>query len=1347
MSVAPDVSTLQQRIAQLEAENQTLRTRLEDAEQTLTAIHEGQVDALVINTPEGERVFSLQGAERPYRALIEQMQEGAVTLIQDGTIHFCNRAFADMLQQPLENVTGSRVEQYIHAPERPAFVTMFQQCHGGSARGESQLCAADGSIIPVHVGLTLVDVGGQESICMVATNLSERKRAENILASAQFMRRLIENAPMGIAVVDRDRRYVLANAVYQAIANDQQITGRTIAEVFPPEVARIVAPSVQQVFDRGQHVEFREYEAPVHGRSWWNVDEIPLRDAAGHIDAVLILTQNVTERKLAADVLRESEERFRSVLENSRDCIYRVNVQTGCFEYISPAVETMVGFTAEELMAQDAATGWAMIHPDDLPIYQAAVATLAVAGQAEAEYRQRGKDGEYRWLSNHMSLAWDSQCRPLYRHGNIRDITARRHAEDALRESEERFRTLFMSVSEGFYLAEILYDEAGQPCDYRYLDVNPAFELMLDLPREQIIGKRYKEIVVPEQAAEWLETFVQVAQTGRAAGVSFYSAVYRRHFEVVAFRPMAGQFAVLVTDITARKQAEEALRLSESRERQRAVELATLLEAVPTPVIIVHDADGQHMTANRAAEQLLRIGRGAEVSLSAPAAIKPQHFRPVKDGRELTLTELPAQRAARGEAVHGFEFSLVFADGTVRDLIADGTPLLDEQGCPRGAVHTLVDITERKHAEEEHRRLLVESQERAAMLDATISSMATGLIIYDTAGKALRTSNVVQDLLPVKLFFDKTATERQQVLRWEKEDGQPFVPEEIPLMRALRGETTQNVVMATSFPDHKLWISASAAPIRTADGKTLGAVASFIDITQRKQTEESLRASERLYRGIGESINYGIWICDAQGRNTYASESFLKLTGMTQAQCSAFGWSDVLHPDDVQATIDAWKQCVQTGGPWYREHRFRGADGQWHPILACGVAVRDAWGQITHWAGINLDISQLKRTEEALVAAKIAAETASKAKDNFLAVLSHELRNPLNPVVATATMLRDNAKFDADTREQLDVICRNAAMEARLIDDLLDVTRIERGKIELERRPVQLCSIIRRAIEVCLPDIKAKGLKFSFDDTGGPYAVNADAARMQQVFWNLIKNAVKFTPVGGELRVRRYRDGDGWVAVEVQDNGEGMDPVDLDRIFNAFEQTSRDITRQFGGLGLGLTISKGLVEKHGGTIQAQSAGKGKGSTFTVRLPLLSGEAKVSLAVPPKASESPAAARVLRILLVEDHADTAKVMRRLLAHKGHTVEIAPNVASALQLAAKQPFDLLLSDLGLPDGSGLDLMIALRAKGLKMPGIALSGYGQEGDIEQSRKAGFAAHMVKPVSLPLLEETIAKIVRHAD
>ena len=328
--------------------------------------------------------------------------------------------------------------------------------------------------------------------------------------------------------------------------------------------------------------------------------------------------------------------------------------------------------------------------------------------------------------------------------------------------------------------------------------------------------------------------------------------------------------------------------------------------------------------------------------------------------------------------------------------------------------------------------------------------------------------------------------------------------------------------------------------------------------------------------------------------------------------------------------------------------------------------------------------------------------------------------------------------------EMLEMVRRNVDLEGRLIDDLLDVARIARGKIELEKKVVPLCEVIRRAVEVCKPDIEARRLHFGVDiGPDAPYLVHADTARLQQVFWNLLKNAIKFTPHGGCVGVR-CRLHDHTVIAEINDSGSGIELGELTRIFTAFEQ-ERSTARPVGGLGLGLAIARAIVEMHGGTIEAHSEGPQRGATFRVRLPVLDASRLATLgrAQPQQAAAvARSSTRPLRILLVEDHGDTADMMRLLLTMHGHDVRVAGDVATALEEAGRRSFDLLLSDLGLPDGSGTDLLAQLRQRGFKMPGIALSGYGQEQDIRRSREVGFAAHLTKPASADRLADAIASV-----
>ena len=397
---------------------------------------------------------------------------------------------------------------------------------------------------------------------------------------------------------------------------------------------------------------------------------------------------------------------------------------------------------------------------------------------------------------------------------------------------------------------------------------------------------------------------------------------------------------------------------------------------------------------------------------------------------------------------------------------------------------------------------------------------------------------------------------------------------------------------------------------------------------------------------------------------------------------------------------------------------------------SCGVIELSVAEELSQRAALALENGRLYKVAQE---ARMEAERANRAKDGFLAMLSHELRTPLTPVL-TSLLAMEHDRLPDDVQPALQMIRRNVELEARLIDDLLDLTRISKGKVQLSLETVDAHQLLRNALEICQSEIDQKRLRLTLELEAERVYLEADPARLQQVFWNLIKNAVKFTPEGGCLTLRTANKDKNQLQVEVSDNGCGIDPQSLPRIFNAFEQGER--TRQ-GGLGLGLAISKALVETHRGQITAASAGRDQGATFTALFPLSEREIH-------KASNgadfSPGERKSLRILLVEDHEDTNRSLTQLLRRRGYKVLSAYTIARAMELAATEEFDVLVSDIGLPDGSGVDLIRQLR---LVRPifGIALTGFGMEEDIRRSHESGFEYHLIKPVDLNRLDLLIQK------
>src|SRR5436190_4068327 len=388
---------------------------------------------------------------------------------------------------------------------------------------------------------------------------------------------------------------------------------------------------------------------------------------------------------------------------------------------------------------------------------------------------------------------------------------------------------------------------------------------------------------------------------------------------------------------------------------------------------------------------------------------------------------------------------------------------------------------------------------------------------------------------------------------------------------------------------------------------------------------------------------------------------------------------------------------------------------------------------------LSAGMAERRRIEEELQQQKSAVEAANRTKDHFLAMLSHELRTPLTPVISTLQSLEMEPAQTEETKSALAMIRRNIELETQLIDDLLDFTRIARDKMQMRFAPVDTHLAVSNVVEICRAEAGSKKLCVHLNLQADAHFVAADAAKFQQIIWNLLKNAIKFTPKNGEILISSSNPSQDVLSISLRDTGIGMEPEVIQRIFDPFEQGNRSFESRFGGLGLGLAISKSLAQAHGGTLTAQSEGRDRGSTFTLSMQTLS-----PAEAPSVSSQRTAEAwhHGLKILLVDDHEDTCAALEKLLVRRGYLVAAAHNVRSAMEAAAHNKFDLLISDIALPDGTGMDLMMQLRAIS-NVPGIAISGFGNNSDIKRSLQAGFSEHLIKPIKLEKLEAAIERAI----
>ena len=767
--------------------------------------------------------------------------------------------------------------------------------------------------------------------------------------------------------------------------------------------------------------------------------------------------------------------------------------------------------------------------------------------------------------------------------------------------------------------------------------------------------------------------------------------------------------------------AELRAQLAEAEIQRVSVLLDTLLDTAPIGFCFV-DRDLRYVRVNE---------RLAEINGISAAAHLGRHVSEIVPTFVERIRDVTGRILATGEAVLNHEFSgeTPAAPGVTRFWSESWYPVRDDVGEVLGFGAIVEEITARKQADEALRT----SEEFARTI---LQSSPDCVKVLDGEGRLqfINTNGIGA------MEIDDFAPFRNQPWwnLWGEENTETI---KNAVATALQSGTAHLQALRPTAKGTMKWWDVVVAQVVGSNPKRLVSISR--DLSERHDADEKLRASEERFRAAAGTVIDIIWTNNPEGEMEGEQRAWGAFTGQRPEEYRGFGWSKAVHPEDAQPTIDAWNLAVAEKRLFEFEHRLRRHDGAWRLCTIRAVPLLKPTGEIREWVGVHRDITERKRAEEKLRIAKEGAETANAAKDRFLAMLSHELRTPLTPVLMAVAALEHDPALSAEVREDLAMIKRNIELETKLIDDLLDLTRITSGKLPLDIKPVDLNETIRHVCEICRPSVREKGIHLETKLDAATGLVAADAPRLQQVLWNVLRNAIKFTPENGWIRVTATRLDVARCQVRVEDSGIGISPEILPRIFDAFEQGGLAVTRQFGGLGLGLAICKGLVELHHGSVRAESSGAGKGATFIMELPRAPAM-ETAGAVAPSAGAK--AFQQLRLLVVDDHADTVRTLARLLGRAGFVVVTASDVASAVATAERESFDLLICDLGLPDGSGYDVMKRL-GTGRTVRGIALSGYGMAEDVRRSREAGFAEHLVKPIEVSRLMDAIERVTKNRD
>jgi PAS domain S-box-containing protein len=863
--------------------------------------------------------------------------------------------------------------------------------------------------------------------------------------------------------------------------------------------------------------------------------------------------------------------------------------------------------------------------------------------------------------------------------------------------------------------------------DWCFIYVNAQAAQLLNRTSESLLGKNYWEEFPETLGSRFEQEYRRALAEQVTVNFETFYAPHNRWYSVRAY-PVTLGLAIYFQDVTAQKQAQEALLRSEERYR-------TLFESIDEGFCIIEmlfdennaPVDYRFLEINPAFERHTGLAQAAGKTARQLLPNLEEHWFDIYG--KIVLTGEPI-RFEQGSVDMNRWFE-VFA-------FRFGNP------SERKVAVRFKDVSDRKRTED----ALRQSEERLS-LALEGAGMATWDVDIQTDKRIwssrhftilgyvpISTEDVTAKMWRSRVHPDDVAYLDREVDEARQTQSIFFVEHRI--IRADNGETR--------------WLSSFGRFLYNEAGEAVRSVGIFFDISNRKQVEEDLRQKNAILELINQSAPTPIFVKDRQGRIIYANPATLEALEKPASEVLGYRDYEIYSSPEYGAIVSQNDQRIMESGQ--AEVVEESPDGI-RTFLGTKAPYRNEAGEVIGLIGIANDITarvQLERDRERVLlqeqAAREAAEKANQIKDEFLAVLSHELRTPLNPILGWAKLLQSRKLSEAKTAEAIATIERNAKLQSQLIEDLLDVSRILRGKLALTFVPVSVENIIVSAIETVRLAAENKNIKIQtvFELQGAQ--VSGDAGRLQQVIWNLLSNAVKFTPPEGQVTVTLSQQLDRQACITVSDTGKGIDPDFVPYVFDHFRQEDGAITRKFGGLGLGLAIARQITELHGGTVHANSLGENQGATFTVTLPLLLETSEITLKMDAPPSSQALPLQNLSILVVDDERDSCDFIAFVLEQAGANVVKVSSGVAALEALQKTPLDGVVSDIGMPDMDGYMLIRQIRLlpedRGGLVPAIALTAYAGELNQQQALQAGFQQHVTKPVEPEQLIEVMMSVCK---
>ena len=999
-----------------------------------------------------------------------------------------------------------------------------------------------------------------------------------------------------------------------------------------------------------------------------------------------------------------------SLVNSSDDAIIGKTLE-GNISNWNPGAERLFGYTAAEAIGQPLL----MLIPPEHASQESQLLARIAQGKSVRHFEtiRLRKDGTRIHVSVTLTPVKDSAGKVIGASKVIRDITERKHAEAKLRSSETRYRRLFETAKDGVLILDGQTDQIT--------DANPYILDALGSTHAEVLGLELWEIGLFGGASASHAAMAELQDRGyiRYDDLPLESKTgQRRQVEVVANAYEENGQRVIqcnVRDISERKLAEAAL-VAAFRE---STNLKAALDE--HAIVATTDPQGKITFVNDKFCAISKYSR--EELIGQDHRIISSGHHPKAFFRDLWNT------ISGGQAWHG-EIKNKAKDGSYYWVETTIVPFVNEDGNPLQYLAIRVEITKRKVTEEKLRENEVETKRARDYAEATLRTAPIPLIVLH-ADLRVNTANEA-----FYKNFQVAPAETEGTLIYDLGNRQWNIPKLRELLEEIlpKNNFFNDFEITHEFESiGRRTMLLNARRMENEAGQPLQIVLAIEDITDRKQASQYARSL------IEASLDPLVTI-SAEGKITDVNEGSIKVTGVVREKLIGTDFSDYFT--EPEKAREGYQQVFAKGFVTDYPLTIRHKDGRLTDVLYNASVYKDMSGNVLGVFAAARDITDRKQAEEALIEAKEHAEAASKAKDNFLAALSHELRTPLTPVLMTATALACDPTLPTEAREQLDMMRRNIELEARLIDDLLDLTRIIHGKLIIAPVTADIHELLHHTDEIIRSEGLGKKLSITLNLKAARHHALADPARLQQVFWNLLRNAVKFTPDDGTITVSTRNNADDGIIISVSDDGIGIRAEVLAQIFDAFEQADTTGEHRYGGLGLGLAISSAIVTAHGGEIKAESQGRGEGAEFTVTL----GSVPAPAASSHQNTTPTQRTRTLSLLVVEDHESTRMVLERLLTRSGHMVVTAATVHDALAAYKAAHFDAVISDLGLPDGSGIDLMVQIQNI-RPVPAIALSGYGMEDDLQRSKAAGFFAHLVKPVKVEQLKQLLTQIPAHVE